>query len=137
MPDLLAQRRGPLAAVVVSISLAAAGGIADASLQSRLDAAKQQAQALAAKIQSNSDRISSLQAQADAAQRKMAALAQVLGAGEQRSNQLATQLTSAQDQLAATTAQLHRAQPQNQGGPLRSRQGYGRAPLFGRRRGAQ
>ena len=110
MPVLLAKRRGPLAVAAVAITLAAAAGIADASLQTRIDAAKQQADSLSSKIGTTSNRLAALTAQADAARAKIASLTQVLGAGEAQSNQLAARQTTEQQRLDATTARLHRAQ---------------------------
>lgn len=107
---LLAKRRGLLAAAGVAITLAAAGGIADASLQSRIGSIKQQADALSSKIGATSDKLAALSAQANAARARIAGLTRVLRSGEARSNQLAAQQTTEQHRLDQTTAQLHRAQ---------------------------
>ncbi|MDX6617298.1 MAG: resuscitation-promoting factor RpfA [Solirubrobacterales bacterium] len=108
------KRRGrlvaPLATAVLGASLIAASGVANADLQSRIDAAKSEAQGLESRIQARGDRISTLESQAADAQARIQSLSGELASGEQRSADLSNQLGTAESDLTAARARLGRAQ---------------------------
>jgi peptidoglycan hydrolase CwlO-like protein len=108
------KRRGrlaaPLSIAVLGASLIAASGVANADLQSRIDAAKSEAQGLESRIQARGDRISALESQAADAQARIQSLSGELASGEQRSADLSNQLGTAQRDLTASRARLGRAQ---------------------------
>ena len=108
------KRRGrlaaPLSIAVLGASLIAASGVANADLQSRIDAAKSEAQGLESRIQARGDRISALESQAADAQARIQSLSGELASGEQRSADLSNQLGTAERDLTASRARLGRAQ---------------------------
>jgi peptidoglycan hydrolase CwlO-like protein len=107
-------RRGrltaPLTIAVLAASLISAGGVADADLQARIDAAKSDAQGLESRIQARGDHIAELEDQAAEAQARIEALTSQLETGEQRSADLSNQLGTAERELTASRARLQRAQ---------------------------
>lgn len=112
MPGRLAKRRECFAVPLVAAGLLAAvfsAGVADADLQSRIDTAKQEAEALSAQIQARGDRIAALEAETKQAEARISELGAQLLAGEKRSNELATELTTAEAELSASRARLRRA----------------------------
>lgn len=92
-----------------ALSIIGAGGIAGADLQSRIDSAKQDAQALEARIQARGERIAGLEQQASQAQARIQALGAELKSGEQHSAELSRQLGDAQHNLDASQGRLDRA----------------------------
>ena len=108
------QRRGrfvaPLAIAMFGASLIAASGVADADLQARIDAAKNQAQALEAKISARGDHIAELQDEVAEAQARIDSLTSQLDSGVQRSADLSHQLSQAEADLRVSQERLHRAQ---------------------------
>jgi peptidoglycan hydrolase CwlO-like protein len=108
------KRRGrlaaPVLAAILGASLIAASGVANADLQSRIDAVKSEAQGLESRIQARGDRISTLESQAADAQARIQSLSGELASGEQRSADLSNQLGTAERDLTASRASLGRAQ---------------------------
>ena len=109
---LRARRRllAPLAIAVFGDSLIAASGVADADLQARIDAAKNQAEALEAKITARGDHIAELENEAAEAQARIESLSSQLDSGVQRSADLTHQLNQAEDDLRVSQERLRRAQ---------------------------
>ena len=99
-----------LAVVALAMALLAIAKAADASLKTRIDAAKEDAEALSVRIQARGDHIAALESEADRAQARIGELSAQLVAGEKRSNELAAELTTAEQQLAEARARLRRAQ---------------------------
>jgi peptidoglycan hydrolase CwlO-like protein len=95
---------------MLGASLIAASGVANADLQSRIDAAKSEAQGLEARIQARGDHISALESDAADAQARIQSLSGQLASGEQRSADLSNQLGVAEGNLTASRARLGRAQ---------------------------
>jgi peptidoglycan hydrolase CwlO-like protein len=99
-----------LAAGAVVLAWLALSKAADASLKDRVDAAKQDADALSAKIGATSDRIAALSSQAEQARHRITELTAELRTGEARSTQLAAEVAAAERELEASRARLKRAQ---------------------------
>jgi septal ring factor EnvC (AmiA/AmiB activator) len=96
-------------ALIIPVARAGATGDVD-TLNSKISAAKSQAQALAGKMQANSEALAGAQSEASAAAAKEAQLTMVLVASRQRSEQLAEKLQSAEAKLRRTRAQFARSQ---------------------------
>jgi chromosome segregation ATPase len=79
------------------------------TLESQIDGAEQQAQALAAEIDSNEAALAAAQARAAAAAAREAQLAEVLAEGREREAALTQQVDAAADELAAKRQELQRA----------------------------
>ncbi len=99
----------PLA--VVALACALWGPLpAGADLKDRIDAAKQEAEALETKIQGRGERIAALEAESAEAERRVRELTAELRAGEARSNELAADLQAAEKKLEASRQRLKRAE---------------------------
>ncbi len=92
-----------------ALSLALAGGFADAGLKDRIDAAKEDAEALEEKIQARGEQIAALEQRTEEARARIGQLTQELASGKQRSAQAATELATAEAELAAARKRLERA----------------------------
>jgi peptidoglycan hydrolase CwlO-like protein len=92
-----------------ALSVIGTSSIAGADLQSRIDAAKQNAQALEARIQARGEHIAGLEQQASQAQARIEALGSELKSGEQHSAELTRELGDAQHSLDESQGRLDRA----------------------------
>lgn len=91
------------------VGAAALSGAAGADLQSRIDSAKQDAQALEVRIQARGERIAGLEQQASQAQARIQELGSELKSGEQHSAELSRELAGAQHSLVESQGRLDRA----------------------------
>jgi septal ring factor EnvC (AmiA/AmiB activator) len=102
-------RRTIFVLLTCAFLLFSAGSVATASIQDKIDAAKQQAQDLEARISARGDHIAELQDQADAAQARIGSLSDELRSGEAKSHELSAQLAEAEASLRDSQARLERA----------------------------
>jgi len=102
-----------LAALAGTVALAIPGASSGAgsidALNSQIDDARQQAQALGAEVQATSEQLAAAQGEAIAAARREAQLSAVLAQGEERERRLEAAVAEAKDSLAAARDQLQGA----------------------------
>jgi septal ring factor EnvC (AmiA/AmiB activator) len=105
-------RRAPLALVAViacGVFAAHAGATDIGALQSKVDAARQQAGALAAELEAEQSQMVAAREQAAAAAARERQLSGMLAVGEQRSAELGQKVAQAQHRLAIERSRLRRA----------------------------